>query len=215
MQSAHDTGVMSWVTSGRCDLVADIRFPRDQSDIDLSTIVADIVDQVGNHLGHQAKSGSKEEAEEAESARKGARIPGRQSLTKSALEVPKGWKVVDDKEEQVERERLARATSYALAKEGEEAHEADGDREKEIEDRRVSIDLDIRFKDLKASVPVSRFLSRSPKKADRADPVLSSNFHSSSPPTFLTSTTPSFALSSPSSTRTAPSSPFTAISISL
>lgn len=159
MQSAHDTGVMSWVTSGRCDLVADIRFPRDESDIDLSSIVADIVDQVGNHLGHQAKNGSKEEVEEEESARKGVRIPGRQSLTKSALEAPKGWKVLDEKEEQVERERLARATSYALAKEGEDAHEADGDREKEIEDRRVSIDLDIRFKDLKASVPVSSPLS--------------------------------------------------------
>lgn len=155
MQSAHDTGVMSWVTSGRCDLVADIRFPRDESDVDLSTIVADIVDQVGNHLGQQGKNSSKHEAEEAEFARKGVRIPGRQSLTKSALEAPKGWKVLDDMEEQVEKERLARATSYALAKEGADAHEADGDREKEIEDRRVSIDLDIRFKDLKASVPVS------------------------------------------------------------
>lgn len=177
MQSAHDTGVMSWVTSGRCDLVADIRFPRDESDVDLSTIVADIVDQVGNHLGHQVKSGSKEEAEEEESARKGARIPGRQSLTKSALEAPKGWKVIDEMEEQVERERLARATSYALAKEGADAHEADGDREKEIEDRRVSIDLDIRFKDLKASVPVSEslctFFRRPYLCGHRADALLS------------------------------------------
>lgn len=126
MQSAHDTGVLSWVTSGRCDLVADIRFPREE-DVDLSTIVADIVDEIGSHLplGPYA----------SEAATKGARIPGRQSLSKSALEVPKGWSSEDG--------------TWRSGSDGEEDEDDDAEEEK-----KVSIDLDIRFKDLKASVPV-------------------------------------------------------------
>ena len=47
MQSSTDTGVMSWVTSGRLDLVADIRFPReDTKDLDLSRLVGDLVDDI-------------------------------------------------------------------------------------------------------------------------------------------------------------------------
>lgn len=139
MQSAHDAGVLSWVTSGRCDLVADIRFPRDESELDLSAIVADIVDklaesvekldkEMGTHLGGLHD--------------KGKRIPGQRVLSREALKVPKGWSVEEEK-----------ARKRAAAMGSEELVEEEGG-EKREEKQRVSIDLDIRFKDLKASVPV-------------------------------------------------------------
>jgi distribution and morphology protein 31 len=139
MQSAHDAGVLSWVTSGRCDLVADIRFPRDESELDLSAIVADIVDkfaesvekldkEMGTHLGGNDK---------------GKRIPGQRVLSREALKVPKGWSVEEEK---------ARKRAAALG--NEKLLEEEGEEKVEEEKQRVSIDLDIRFKDLKASVPV-------------------------------------------------------------
>lgn len=134
MQSAHDTGVLSWVTSGRCDLVADIRFPRDESELDLSAIVADIVTKLDKEIGSHLHV-----------VDKGKRIPGQRPMSREALEVPKGWEV---------GEKGRKKGVVAPKVEGdEEDEETEGEEDK----MKVSIDLDIRFKDLKASVPV-RFL---------------------------------------------------------
>lgn len=66
MQTKYDTGVLSWVTSGRCDLVADIRFPReDESEIDLSALMADLVEKIDKGV------------EALHPSDKGTRIPGR------------------------------------------------------------------------------------------------------------------------------------------
>ncbi|KWU41384.1 mitochondrial distribution and morphology protein family 31/32, partial [Rhodotorula sp. JG-1b] len=108
MQTSNDTGVLSWITSGRCDLVADIRFPRQDDQVDLSAIVDHLVDEIGGRLGAPA-------AAQANNNRTGP-IPGRRSLSRDALEAPRS-----------------------------EGHEG--------ADKIVSIDLDIRFRDLKASVP--------------------------------------------------------------
>lgn len=121
MQSAHDTGVLSWVTSGRADLVADIRFPRDESELDLSAIVADIVEKLDKEIGTHLHD---------------KRIPGQRPMSREALEVPKGWEVGEG------RRKVAPKA------------EGDEEGEREEDEVKVSIDLDIRFKDLKASVPV-------------------------------------------------------------
>ncbi|KAK4052088.1 Mitochondrial distribution and morphology protein 31, mitochondrial precursor [Microbotryomycetes sp. JL201] len=146
LQSSHDMGVMSWVTSGRCDLVADIRFPRDESDVDLSTIVADLVDEIGSHLGPSASS--------QHSVDRGARIPGRSSLSRDALQAPKDWREGDKIKSAATdnaSELQKRSTNVEDGNDDEDIHEIR--RKRELAEKIVSIDLDIRFKDLKASVP--------------------------------------------------------------
>lgn len=155
MQSASDTGVMSWVTSGRLDLVADIRFPREDTDLDLSALVADLVDDITDRL--RESSGNQ---------RDGERIPGRGSLTRDALKAPEK---VDDEGKLKEREERKKALRFAKAVKasasGEEEEEEvlrrleEEGGEDEEEDKIVSIDLDLRFKDLKAHVPVCTFFS--------------------------------------------------------
>lgn len=148
MQSVQDTGVLSWVTSGRCDLVADIHFPRDASELDLSAIVADIVDKFDKEIGAHLHVGPQD---------KGKRIPGQRVLSRDALEVPKGW---GGEEENAKGRKKAAAAAVASAKGKEEVVEGmeeDVEAEGEGEKKSVVIDLDIRFKDLKASVPVSFF----------------------------------------------------------
>ncbi|GAA5973196.1 hypothetical protein JCM21900_005814, partial [Sporobolomyces salmonicolor] len=122
MQSQSDTGVLSWLTSGRYDLVADIRFPREESELDLSTLVADLVDDLAD------------------------RLPGQRSLSREALEAP--WSSEGEGAQKEERKRALRFAKETAKEEGEEVHHEDDE-----EDKIVSIDLDIRFKDLKASVP--------------------------------------------------------------
>ena len=168
MQTAHDVGVLSWVTSGRCDLVADIRFPSEgnESDLDLSTLVADIVDKLDKevnlkvHMGaydHSPSSSSSSyedeydsTAAEEESELGVGRIPGQRILKGDALRVPVGWnRRSRETRAEERREKIARRVKREVqVREGEECAEV------EKEDKRVSIDLDIRFKDLKASVPV-------------------------------------------------------------
>lgn len=161
MQTSNDTGVLSWITSGRCDLVADIRFPRQDDQVDLSAIVDHLVDEIGGRLGAPTAA--------ATHSRTGP-IPGRRSLSRDALEAPRseGHELTKKEErrralqfakeaEKAEREqqRFARLDED-LQQERENEMEAPSSVEDE-EDKIVSIDLDIRFRDLKASVPVSLF----------------------------------------------------------
>lgn len=151
MQSAHDTGVLSWVTSGRCDLVADIRFPVSEHSLDLSAIVADIVDKVEKEINTLTQPSEKKSVE----GNRGKRIPGQRILAKGAsLEVPKGWIGAEGEKEKARKvTAVAKNDENAEVKEGvvvEKKKDEDSEEEKVI-----SIDLDLRFKDLKASVPVS------------------------------------------------------------
>ncbi|GAA5879414.1 hypothetical protein JCM16303_003194 [Sporobolomyces ruberrimus] len=151
MQSASDTGVMSWVTSGRLDLVADIRFPREDTDLDLSTLVSDLVEDITDRL----REGT------------GERIPGRGSLSRDALKAPPIDSVGNPEGKEKELEERKKALRFAKAvkarsseeeneNEGEflrKVHEGDEELDDLEEDKIVSIDLDLRFKDLKAHVP--------------------------------------------------------------
>ena len=96
--------------------MADIRFPREPGDdIDINTIIGDIVDNLGEALGTPLKSPSE-------------RIPGRPELAGGkALEAPKT------------------SFRHILGFEGGPTADAR---------RMISIDLDVRFKEVKAMVPV-------------------------------------------------------------
>lgn len=170
MQTAHDVGVLSWVTSGRCDLVADIRFPSEghESDLDLSTIVAEIVDKLDKevnlkvHMGaYDHSSSSTTTSFEAEEEELGVgRIPGQRILRGDALRVPVGWNrrsresLAEERREKIARRVVKQVPVKRKGTEGEGEGEEMVEVEVEGVDKRVSIDLDIRFKDLKASVPV-------------------------------------------------------------
>lgn len=159
MQTTNDKGALSWITSGRCDLVADIRFPLEESAGDLSTIVADIVEifdkEIGNHI--QVNVGPLPLVGDEEKTR----IPGQRVLKGDALEAPKEW----GKDMRVAGRREKNATRVLssdkaendklLEEEGEEEEVIEEIKRKKEADRMVLIDLDIRFKDLKATVPVS------------------------------------------------------------
>ncbi|GAA5856550.1 hypothetical protein JCM9279_005495 [Rhodotorula babjevae] len=153
MQSASDTSVLSWITSGRCDLVADIRFPREDTELDLSALVDHLVDEIGGALGADSSSSSASTG----SAAATNRIPGRRTLSRDALTAP------PTTEQDVEQAKAERQKALRFAKESEKAaagdalDDEDDDGPLEVgetdEDKIVSIDLDVRFKDLKASVP--------------------------------------------------------------
>jgi distribution and morphology protein 31 len=149
MQSTSDTGVMSWLTSGRFDLVADIRFPREEDGLDLSALVDHLVDEIGGRLGIESEGHAEDPS---------TRIPGRQALSRDALTAPK-------REGEDERAKEERLKAIRFAKETDaEASGVDLDDEEAVreleraageeEEKIVSIDLDVRFKDLKATVPV-------------------------------------------------------------
>lgn len=118
LQASQDTGPLSWILSGKADLVADIRFPREPGDdVDINRIIGNIVDNLDEALRSPND-----------------RIPGRPELAGGRpLEAPKASL----------RSMLGIETDVA-------------DNEKDAANRFVSIDLDIRFKDVRAAVPVGR-----------------------------------------------------------
>ena len=171
MQSASDTSVLSWITSGRCDLVADIRFPREDAELDLSALVDHLVDEIGGALGADSSSSSSSSG----SAAATSRIPGRRTLSRDALTAP------PTTEQDVEQAKAERQKALRFAKESEKAAAGDAlddeDDDEPLgvgetdEDKIVSIDLDVRFKDLKASVPVRLSLSLSPRSRSLCAPT--------------------------------------------
>lgn len=97
------------------------------------------------------------------------RIPGRRTLSRDALTAPPGT------EQDVEQAKAERQKALRFAKESEKAAAGEVDADDDDgespeghdaeEDKIVSIDLDVRFKDLKASVPV-----RTPPPLSRVPP---------------------------------------------
>jgi hypothetical protein len=127
LKTPRDTGPLTWILSGKADLVADIRFPREPSDdVDLNAILGNIVDRfdeaVHSPLLDPLRPGSGGNGNDGRE-----RIPGQPGLAVGKpLEAPGSM-----------RRMLGLA--------------AEEDRDAR---RVVSIDLDIRFKDLRAAVPV-------------------------------------------------------------
>lgn len=124
-------GPMSWITSGKVDAVLDIKFPHHpDDDVDYGAIF----EQIGRNVAEIAKEAgmsveANEQAADAASAARAAAgdrglIPGQHRLARPALRAPE-------------------ADADALSPE-----------EKQQRARQVEIDIDLRFRDLKAAVPL-------------------------------------------------------------
>ncbi|KAH9813439.1 mitochondrial distribution and morphology protein family 31/32 [Melampsora americana] len=112
LQSAGDEGPLSWITSGKVDLVADISLPRESEKLDLRSVVREIVDNIEKEIVQPQK-----------------RISERPELIKPALEAP-------------------------LLTTGPTPRDDDDDDEVNDNHLGVVIEMDIRFKDVKATVPL-------------------------------------------------------------
>jgi distribution and morphology protein 31 len=93
-------GPISWITSGKIDVVLDIKFPREENEDALDAILGNLADAIQDSALSEL-------------------IPGQRALAKPPLFAPEG--------------------DLDGAKDGEQ---------------RVVVDIDLRFKDLKAAVPV-------------------------------------------------------------
>jgi distribution and morphology protein 31 len=111
-------GPVSWITSGKVDVVLDITFPRDTSSLDLNELLGEIADSITNSLALD-------------------RIPGQRELAKPPLSAPDTTNAASEK---------------TLLASGE------GDEDKDpiiVEEQpKVMFDIDLRFRDLKAAVPM-------------------------------------------------------------
>ena len=123
LQAATGTkaGPISWITAGKVDAVLDIKFPRDDPDVDISSLFNEIA-----HSISVAASGDSKPSSKMLGALKHAtlsdRIPGQRELAKPALRSPIGEEGTPVDELQAEMN--------------------------------VVIDIDLRFRDLKAAVPL-------------------------------------------------------------
>jgi distribution and morphology protein 31 len=117
LQSPHDQGALAWITAGKCDLVADIRFPRKEDENDSFEA---IIGQIADSIDQQVLQGPK-------------LLAGQKELSVgTALEAPEPF--------------VSTRTRLGL-----------DDSVKSTEDQPepvIVIDLSVRFKDVKASIPV-------------------------------------------------------------
>lgn len=86
-------GPLSWILSGRFDVVADIRFPRDSAeDVDINTIIAEIVDNLTNAVAGSPASSAPSSRQSggpgAEDDSNIQPIPGQHKLNEPAIEAP-------------------------------------------------------------------------------------------------------------------------------
>ncbi|KAI8461118.1 mitochondrial inner membrane protein Mdm31 [Phakopsora pachyrhizi] len=116
-------GPLSWIQSGKVDLIADIRLPLESEEIDLKTVVKEIVDNF------------EKEIVKSQPHAPSATISERRQLVKPALEAPG---IGDLKYANQLHRRLDDEPGFAVAG--------------ELPEERVMIDLDLRFKDVKASM---------------------------------------------------------------
>jgi distribution and morphology protein 31 len=121
-------GPISWITSGKVDAVLDIKFPRDDPDSDISSLINEIAHNIsvatasGNNDAMDSSS-LPEVLGSLKHVTLSDRIPGQRELAKPALRSPVGC---EDGNPDVE---LHTGTD-------------------------VVIDIDLRFRDLKAAVPL-------------------------------------------------------------
>jgi len=118
-------GPISWIISGKVDAVLDIKFPRDNPDVDISSLINEIAHNISIATS-SGQSGAVESAEALDAFKHATlsdRIPGQRELAKPALRSPVG-----------SDEGSADINLHA--------------------GMNVVIDIDLRFRDLKAAVPL-------------------------------------------------------------
>ncbi|SPO22432.1 related to MDM31 - Mitochondrial inner membrane protein required for mitochondrial morphology and inheritance [Ustilago trichophora] len=154
------TGPISWILSGKFDVVADIKFPRDLDDeADINTIIIEVLDNLTAALSGEPNRNHDDDP-----------IPGQHRLSGPAIEAPvsavgaTAERVRKENEEarRQGRDPPARADRQA-AQQRQQGHNP-STAEKSIESSpqpkstipppTVVIDMDVRFKDIKAAVPL-------------------------------------------------------------
>lgn len=147
------SGPLMWIHAGRFDctwgvltaVVADIKFPRQYGeDVDLSTVIAGIMDNLNSTFA----ANSARPAEDA-------LIPGQPELSGPALTAPVA--AVGPVSERARRERDQGVSAEAVVR-ADTAEAAPGAAVPGGSDKvttpSVVIELDLRFKDIKASMPI-------------------------------------------------------------
>lgn len=144
------SGPLMWIYSGRFDLVADIKFPRQYGEnVDINTILSEIRDTLNaTFAGERATTRDSGDA----------LIPGQPELSGPAIVAP-----VTTVGPQAERARQERAGHDAAARRSRSTYPPRSDAADDdvasldhTTDIRPSvvIELDVRFKDIKASMPI-------------------------------------------------------------
>ena len=128
--STSGGGPISWITSGKLDAVLDIKFPRDPKEGEEGDLAGNVIEV----LGDIADAFNNAQAAGGESKRKlEDRIPGQRELARAPLTAP------------FQSESDAASQGNAQTRRGEDEEE---------EELKVVVDIDLRFRDLKAAVPI-------------------------------------------------------------
>ncbi|UZJ51642.1 hypothetical protein CBS101457_000962 [Exobasidium rhododendri] len=159
-------GPVSWIRSGQFDLVADIKLPKEaSSDIDINVIISDMLDNLSNAVSGEHLN--KEHGEEMP-------IPGQHRLSGPAIQAPMttvgpnaegAWKkreadlkiLRDEDESSKKKKRSWRKEMDNVANAVNANREAKNAQKALAASSHVAsvvIDLDVRFKDIKAAVPL-------------------------------------------------------------
>ena len=127
--STSGGGPISWITSGKLDAVLDIKFPRDPKGGEEGDLAGDVIGVLGDIAdafnNAQAGGESKRKLED--------RIPGQRELARAPLTAP------------------SQSESDAV---GQRSTQTRGEEDREEEELKVVVDIDLRFRDLKAVVPI-------------------------------------------------------------
>lgn len=126
-KSPRDSGFLEWILAGKVDLVADVRFPKlDKDQATLETIIGEIADRFDEVVLGDVKNETE-----------GGVIPGHKALSVGRpLQAPLTPPISTR-----QRLGLEEDPQTVALKEGQEEHH-------------VAIDLSIRFKEVKATIPV-------------------------------------------------------------
>ncbi|WFD07130.1 Mitochondrial distribution and morphology protein 31, mitochondrial precursor [Malassezia vespertilionis] len=156
------SGPMTWIYSGRFDLVADIKFPRQyDKDVDINTVFSEILENLGATFSHEPLNRYKGDE----------LIPGQPVLSEPAIVAPiaavgpvsqraQQQRVEHDQAGQGRIRRSQRLLHEQQNKNAEKEAQAtlpmpgEGDDGVPSPPQSVLIELDLRFKDIKASMPI-------------------------------------------------------------
>ncbi|KAF6767328.1 hypothetical protein PSEUBRA_004030 [Kalmanozyma brasiliensis GHG001] len=155
------TGPISWILSGKFDVVADIKFPRDLDDeADINTIIIEVLDNLTAALSGEGRGDHGDDP-----------IPGQHRLSGPAIEAPVSAvgptaERVRKENEEARRQGLSPHRTAAPIAVSTDQHapplEEDSTNvdpptapaKSTIPPPTVVIDMDVRFKDIKAAVPL-------------------------------------------------------------
>lgn len=146
------TGPLEWIYSGRFDLVADIKFPRPYTDdVDINTLITQVLDNLAGAFSSDQKRASRDEVP----------IPGQPELSTPAIRAPVA--AVGPLAERARQEQEGLGAGAKRPSDGADAADSRMDLTmvREVAESTgvplpssVVIEVDIRFKDIKASMPI-------------------------------------------------------------